>query len=75
MNKTEKMLGEVRLISRENKADLDRAFDMFRSNSENGREKYRGSGTFDYGTEISDREFGELRRAVLAYDRRNAEAE
>ena len=75
MSKTEKMLNEVRAISRENRMDLDRAFDMFRSNCENGCEKYRGTGTYSYAEEVSDAEFGELRRAVLAYDRRNAEAE
>ena len=69
----EKMLNEVISISKTNKIDLDRAFDMFRSNCESGKENYRGSGTFDYTAEISDSDFGELHRAVLAYDRRRAE--
>ena len=69
----EKMLNEVRAIAKANKKDLDRAFDMFRSNCESKKENYRGTGTYDYTIEVTDREFGELHDTVLAYDRRNAE--
>lgn len=65
---TEKMLEEVKEISKKNKVDLDRAFDMFRSNSEQKKEKYKGSDGFDYTAEISDKDFGELHKAVIAFN-------
>lgn len=67
----EKMLNEVREIAKNNDVDLDRAFDMFRSNSENHKETYKGTETFDYSAEISDEIFGKLRKEVLKYDRRD----
>lgn len=68
----EKMVNEVKAIARENKKDLDRAFDMFRSNYESGREVYRGTGTYDYAYTITDEQFGELRREILKIDRKEA---
>ena len=65
-----KMLEEVRAIAKTNEVDLDRGFDMFRSNCEQGKEAYEGTGTFDYTTCPSDETFGDLRKEVLAFDRR-----
>ena len=65
-----KMLEEVKAIAKANSVDLDRAFDMFRSNSESKKENYKGTGTFDYSEVISDSAFGELRKSVLEYDRK-----
>lgn len=66
----EKMLNEVRAIAKENKVDLDRGFDMFRSNCEQGEETYKGTGAYDYSICPADKVFGELRKEILAYDRR-----
>lgn len=66
----DKMLNEVREISKVNKVDLDRAFDMFRSNCEQGKENYAGTGTYDYSVCPSDKQFGELRDRVLNFDKR-----
>lgn len=66
----EKMLNEVRSIARENGVDLDRAFDMFRSNSESRKENYKGTGTFDFNSEIDDKTFGLLRKEVLSFNKR-----
>lgn len=63
-------LEEVRVIAKENKVDLDRAFDMFRSNCEQGEEKYKGTGTYDYSIFHADEVFGQLRKEVLKFDRR-----
>lgn len=65
---TEKMLEEVKEISKKNRVDLDRAFDMFRSNSEQKNEKYKGSESFDYTAEISDKDFGKLHKAVIDFN-------
>ena len=66
----EKMLNEVRSIARENNVDLDRGFDMFRSNCEQGNETYKGTGEYDYSVCPSDETFGKLREAVLKFDRK-----
>lgn len=66
----EKMLNEVREISKVNEVDLDRAFDMFRSNCEQGKEAYKGTGTYDYSVCPSDETFGKLREEVLKFDRK-----
>ena len=66
----EKMLYEVRAIAKENGKDLDRGFDMFRSNCQQGKEAYKGSGTYDYSVCPTDEQFGELRKAVLKHDRK-----
>ena len=66
----EKMLNEVRAIAKENGKDLDRGFDMFRSNCEQGKETYKGTGTYDYSVCPTDEQFGELRKAVLKHDRK-----
>ena len=66
----EKMLNEVRAIARENNVDLDRGFDMFRSNCEQGKETYKGTGEYDYSVCLSDETFGKLREAVLKFDRK-----
>lgn len=65
-----KMLEEVRAIAKANEVDLDRAFDRFRSNCEQGEEKYKGSGTYDYTICPADEVFGQLRKEVLKFDRR-----
>jgi hypothetical protein len=65
----EKMLNEVRAIARENNVDLDRGFDMFRSNYEQGKETYKGTGEYDYAYTIEDETFGKLREEVLHFDR------
>lgn len=66
----EKMLNEVKAIAKENGMDLDRAFDMFRSNCEQGKENYKGTGTYDYSVCPSDETFGKLREEVLKFDRK-----
>jgi len=65
-----KRLEEVRAIAKVNEVDLDRAFDMFRSNYEQGEEKYKGTGTYDYSICPADEVFGQLRKEVLKFDRR-----
>lgn len=67
----EKMINEVKAISKKNGMDLDRGFDMFRSNCEQGEERYKGSGTYDYSICPSDKEFGLLRKKILQADRKN----
>ena len=67
----EKMLNEVREISKVNNVDLDRAFDMFRSNCEQSAENYKGTGTYDYSDCPSDEDFGKLRDELIKYDRRD----
>lgn len=67
----EKMLNEVREIAKVNNVDLDRAFDMFRSNCEQGKENYKGTETFDYSACPSDEDFGRLRDEVIKFDRRD----
>lgn len=67
----EKMLNEVRSIARENNVDLDRGFDMFRSNCEQGKETYKGTGEYDYSVCPPDEEFGKLRDEVIKFDRRD----
>ena len=69
----EKMICEVRAISIKNKVDLDRAFDMFRSNCEAAAENYKGTGTYCYEECPDDKTFGELRKAILKVDRQRAE--
>lgn len=64
------MLNEVKAIAKENGMDLDRAFDMFRSNCEQGKEAYKGTGTYDYSVCPSDEQFGELRDEVIKFDRK-----
>ena len=66
----EKMLNEVKAIAKENGMDLDRGFDMFRSNCEQGKETYKGTGTYDYSVCPSDEDFGKLRDEVIKFDRR-----
>lgn len=63
------MLNEVKAIAKENNVDLDRAFDMFRSNCEQGKEAYKGTGTYDYSACPTDEQFGELREEVLKFDK------
>ena len=65
-----KMLNEVRAIAKANEVDLDRGFDMFRSNYEQNKEKYKGTGTYDYSICPADEVFGQLRKEVLKFDRR-----
>ena len=66
----EKMLKEVKTIAKANEVDLDRGFDMFRSNCEQGKECYKGTGTYDYSVCPTAEQFGELRKDVLAFDRK-----
>lgn len=66
----EKMLNEVRAIAKANEVDLDRGFDMFRSNCEQGKEAYKGTGEYDYSVCPADETFGDLRKEVLNFDRR-----
>lgn len=66
----EKMINEVKAIAKENGMDLDRGFDMFRSNCEQGKENYKGTGTYDYSACPSDEQFGELRKEILKVDRK-----
>ena len=66
----EKMINEVKAIAKENGMDLDRGFDMFRSNCEQGKENYKGTGTYDYSVCPSDEQFGELRKEILKVDRK-----
>lgn len=65
-----KMVEEVRAIAKANEVDLDRGFDMFRSNYEQGKEKYKGTGTYDYAICPADEVFGQLRKEVIKFDRR-----
>ena len=65
----EKMINEEKAIAKENGMDWDRGFDMFRSNCEQGKEAYKGTGTYDYSVCPSDEQFGELRKEILKIDR------
>lgn len=65
-----RMVEEVRAIAKANEVDLDRAFDRFRSNCEQGKEKYKGTGTYDYSICPADEVFGQLRKEVLKFDKR-----
>ena len=64
------MVEEVRAITKANEVDLDRAFARFRSNCEQSEEKYKGTGRYDYSICPADEVFGQLRKEVLKFDRR-----